>query len=206
MSVGGFPWKTLLFVSAALNVLIVGAVIGVGVSGARLQRPVPPSEADMTVGTKAFMGALPPEKAPEIRQKLTKAWTENGTERTAARDARQDLFALVSKDEFDEPAIRAALAKVRAADEALTAKNQDAVIDVLKDLQPRQRAAALRAILRASIVQRRMGENMRLREEMGLPPRGELRALPRDDDGMRPRERLRRLREQRQLENQAPLE
>jgi uncharacterized membrane protein len=146
MSEQRFPVRTLLFVSVAINLLLVGAAIGVAASGARLHRGVAPP--GVGPGPRAFMGALPPEKAEDIRKRLTAAWQANAPERDAARAARLEVFRLVSQDKFDEPALRAALAQVRAADARLTEKNQDAVIAVLKDLEPRQRVVALAAILR----------------------------------------------------------
>jgi uncharacterized membrane protein len=146
MSEQRFPLRTLLFVSVAINLVVIGAAIGVAVSGARLHRGVAPP--GVGPGPRAFMGALPPEKVEEIRQRLTAAWQANAPERDAARAARLEVFRLVSQDKFDEPGVRAAMAQVRAADARLTEKNQDALIVVLKDLDPRQRVVALGAILR----------------------------------------------------------
>jgi uncharacterized membrane protein len=146
MSGSAFPTRTLLFISLALNLVIIGAVIGVVISGARLHRAAPPGWA---AGPRAFMGALPDERSRAVRARLEAAWGDSKAERDAARDARAALLNVISQDKFDEAAVRAALAKMREADDALTAKNQDAVIGVLKDLPPRERIAALGAILRA---------------------------------------------------------
>ena len=58
----------------------------------------------------------------------------------------------MTQETFDDAKVRAALAKVRAADEALATKNQDAVLGVLKDLEPRERAAAIMGLVRGRMM------------------------------------------------------
>ena len=146
MSGSTFPTRTLLLISLAVNLLLVGAAVGVVVSGARLHRGAP---GGAWTGPRAFLGALPNEHASKIRVQLEAAWGDSKGEREAARAARTDLMNVINQDKFDEAAVRTALAKMRQADDALAAKNQDTVIGVLKDLPPRERIAALGAILRA---------------------------------------------------------
>lgn len=146
MSESKFPTRTLLLISLALNVLIVGAAVGVFVSGARLHRGEGPP--GIGPGPRAFMGALPREKRQDIRKQLADAWRDNKAERDEAAQARMALLSVLSAEKFDEAAVRAALARVRDADGRLVSKNQDAVIAVIRDLPPQERLAAIGAILR----------------------------------------------------------
>lgn len=197
MSESKFPVRTLLFVSAGLNLLIVGAVVGVLVTGARLQRPV-----DRPMAPRAFMGAVPPAQERAVREKLAKTWAETGKERDAVRDTREALLAELNKPTFDQAAVLALLAKMREADSALAARNQEAVVAVLKDMNPEERRAAIGALIRAG-VGRRLGP-----AGQGLGP-GMMGAAPpagAAGEQIRPRERLREWRERRREERAQELQ
>jgi uncharacterized membrane protein len=138
-----FPWRTLLFVSLVVNLLLIGGVIGVVASGARLHGP--PFERH---GVRGPIAAVAIERRRALMGGLREAWRQSDSLREASRQARLDLFAAAEKEPYDEAAVRAALAKMRAADVVLAEKYHDAVATALAKLPPEERMAALRATTR----------------------------------------------------------
>ena len=79
-----FPWRTLLFISLALNLLIVGAVAGAWGAGVRLQREANArAVVERMPGPRAFLRALPPETRAMMRQRAGGSWGESREARRA---------------------------------------------------------------------------------------------------------------------------
>ena len=156
MSESRFPWRTLLFVSVALNLLIVGAVAGGWSAGVRLER----KDDDRAVvsrlpGPGAFLGALPTELRESMRDDLATTWTESREVRQAAAQARRDAFDAAAREPYDAARVRAAFERLRAADQAAIGVFQNSVIDGLAEMTPEQRREALQALGRAAPAMRR---------------------------------------------------
>src|SRR4051794_14820628 len=115
MSERAFPWRTLLFASVAVNLLIAGAAIGAYTSRVRLERPVSPV-AGRLAGPRAMMAALPQETRVKVRDELARTWTETLALRQQAAQARRDAFDTAAADPFDAARVRAAFAHVRESD------------------------------------------------------------------------------------------
>lgn len=158
MSESRFPWRTLLFVSVALNLLAVGAVAGAWSAGVRLER-----EGDNAAvverfpGPRAFLQALPPETREIMRGELATSWEQSRQTRQAAIQARRDAFAAVAQEPYDAASVRAAFARLRAADQAAIGVFHDNVVDALGKLTPEQRHEALEALRTAAPAARREG-------------------------------------------------
>lgn len=146
MSEGRFPVRALLFVSLALNILVMGAFGGAYVAGARLQRPMDQALVQRLPGPRAFMAALPSEARAEMRQRLRQSWRETRVQREEARAARVAAFEAAAAEPFDSVAVRAAFARLRAADQAAIGAFHDVVVDAFAEMSPEERATALEAL------------------------------------------------------------
>lgn len=151
MSDSRFPWRTLLFASLAINVLLIGAAGGAWLSGARVERE-PTSEAvvERLPGPRAFLRALPPETRAIMRQELAQSWRDSRETRQAAIQARRDAFAAVAQEPYDAARVRTAFERLRAADQAAIAVFHDDVIEAFGELTPEQRREALEALRNAA--------------------------------------------------------
>ena len=158
MSDSRFPWRTLLFVSVALNLLVVGAVAGAWSAGVRLQRETENGAVvERFPGPRAFLQALPPETRAVMREELADSWGASRDKRQAALQARRDAFAAAAQEPYDAARVRAAFANLRAADQAAIGVFHDNVADALGRLTPTQRREALEALRRAAPAARREG-------------------------------------------------
>lgn len=146
-----FPWRTLLFVSLALNLLIIGAVAGAAGAGVRLQREASRAAVvERMPGPRAFLRALPPETRVIMRRELADSWDESREARRAAIQARRDAFAAAATEPYDAARVRAAFERLRAADQAAIAAFHDNVVEAFGDLSPEQRREALEALRNAA--------------------------------------------------------
>ena len=158
MSESRFPWRTLLFASVALNLLVVGAVAGAWSSGVRLEREGDDrAVVSRLPGPGAFLRALPPEVRDTMRDDLATTWTQSRELRQGAMQARRDAFAAAEQEPYDAARVRAAFERLRAADQAAIGVFQNYVIDGLAELTPEQRRDALQALRRAAPAARREG-------------------------------------------------
>lgn len=195
MSDSRFPWRTLLFASVALNLVVVGAVAGAWTSGVRLQREGDDrAVVSRLPGPSAFLRALPPEVRDTVRDDLASTWSQSREVRQAAMQARRDAFAAAEQEPYDAARVRAAFERLRAADQAAIGVFQNNVIDGLAELTPEQRRETLQALRRAAPAVRRDG----------LAPAAEGGARPalsperREDMQERRQERRERWRERRE--------
>jgi len=192
MSERRFPWRTLLFLSLAANLLIVGAVAGALGAGVRLQRDDPRAVVERMPGPRAFLAALPPEIRVKMRRELAASWEESRALRQAALQARRDAFAATAAEPYDQAGVVAAFERLRAADQAAIAVFHDNVARAFGELSPEDRRAALQALRDAAPARR---------DSVAPADDGESGESLRD----RRRERLERWRERRrQREQNAP--
>jgi uncharacterized membrane protein len=147
MSERTFPWRTLLFVSVAFNLLIIGAAAGAFGAGIRLERQTAASAR--LPAPREFMAALPPETRMKVREELLRTWVQIRPLRQQAAQARRDAFDAVAAEPFDAARARAAFARVRAADDAALAAFHDNVITALAQMTPEERRRAVAALRNA---------------------------------------------------------
>lgn len=144
-----FPWRTLLLVSAAVNLLLIGAIAGNRMS----QQQNAIAKAEQAVGRtpnlRPLLEALPPERAAELRRELAAVFLANRDKRAAARAAREKVLAVGLAEPFDGDAMRAAFADMRARDGALAAAFHDATVEALLAMTPEERTNALKRLERA---------------------------------------------------------
>jgi uncharacterized membrane protein len=159
-----FPWRTLLFISLALNLLVIGAVAGLWGAGVRLQREQDTrAVVERLPGPRAFLAALAPETRAKMADELAESWTQSRELRRAAAQARRDAFVAASAEPYDIERVRAAYARLRAADQAAIAVFHDHVVEAFGQLTPEERHEALEALRNAAPAARR---------NVGLAPGG----------------------------------
>lgn len=208
MSEQRFPWRTLLFVSAAINLLVIGGIAGALASGVRVQRNDPEAIVARMAGPRAFMAALPPETRVKVRAELVNSWVETRAVRAEARSARRDAFTAAAQEPFDVERVKAAFARLRAADQAAIGVFHDNMIEAFGQLSPEERAAALDALRNAAPATRRSVTDASVDGEIERPVLSpaaqerlqEMQDMTPDERRERIRERLRERREQRRQE------
>ncbi len=195
MSERTFPWRTLLFVSVALNLLAAGAIAGGFAAGVRLEREAPEAVVARMPGARAFMAALPPETRAKVRVELAESWMESREIRRAAAEARREAFDAAGAEPYDVARVRAAFSRLRAADQAAIGVFHDNVVDAFAELTPQERRAALEALRRAAPARR---ANVAPDAEQAEGAAPEQRQINRETIRERLRERRRERREQRE--------
>ncbi|MDZ4691518.1 periplasmic heavy metal sensor [Terricaulis sp.] len=152
MSASGFPLRTALFVSVAINLILISIATGAFLSGARLERPAPDAVHDAPLARMAaartFIQALPPEARRELRRGLAGSLLDMRDHRRASQRARLALYDAAGAEPYDVVRVRAAFADVRAADAQLAASFQDSVAEALGRLSAEDRRQALDAMMR----------------------------------------------------------
>lgn len=143
MSEQRFPWRTLLFLSVALNLLVAGAVVGAVGAGVRIERS---AEAAQLPAPRMFIAALPQPTRAKMRAALAQTWDQTRDLRQQAMQARRDAYAAAAMEPYDAVRVRAAFARVRAADAATLAAFHDNVVAVFATLTPAERHQALDAL------------------------------------------------------------
>jgi uncharacterized membrane protein len=192
----GFPWRTLLFVSVALNLLAIGAVAGAFGAGVRLERQAPAGAVvDRMPGPRAFLAALPPETRAKMREELADSWVQSRQARQAAVQARREAFAAAATEPYDVARTREAFARLRAADQAAIAVFHDNVAEAFGELSAEERREALQALRRAAPAARRSAAPDAALPD-AAPANGEAGRRPAwEERRERRRERLRQRRE-----------
>ncbi len=149
-----FPWRTLLFLSVALNLLIIGAVVGALGAGVRIQREADAALLARMPGPRAFLAALPPETRVIMRRELIQSWSGSRDLRRAALEARRDAFRAAATEPYDAEQVRAAFVRLREADQRAIGVFHDNVIEAFARLTPDQRRAAMEALRNAAPARR----------------------------------------------------
>jgi uncharacterized membrane protein len=193
-----FPWRTLLFVSVALNLLAAGAVVGALGAGVRLERQAPGAVVDRMPGPRAFLAALPPDTRAKMREELAESWVGSRQARQAAIQARREAFAAAATEPYDVARVRAAFARLRAADQAAIAVFHDNVANAFAELSPEERREALQALRRSAPAARRSAAPAEGADPAAAPANGEaVRPPTLEERRQQRRERWRQRREQR---------
>jgi uncharacterized membrane protein len=131
-----FPLRTLLFVSVAINLLVIGAVAGAWGAGVRLQREADEAVVARMPGPRGFLRALPPETRAIMRRELADSWVESRELRRAANQARREAFIAAAAEPYDAERTRAAFARLRETDQRAIGVFHDNVIDAFARLTP----------------------------------------------------------------------
>ncbi len=147
----GFPWRGACFGLAALATVAVTAGLGAFASGVRLTRAAPTAEQSLQEPGARGLGlwqALDRDQRATLRRALGQAWRAAAEERAASRQARLRVIGLAASDAYDSAQMRQALADMRTADTAATAKIHDSLAAAMANLSPQERGALLAASAR----------------------------------------------------------
>jgi uncharacterized membrane protein len=202
MSEQRFPWRTMLFLSVALNLLTIGAVAGAYGAGVRLERQAPGAVVERMPGPRAFLAALPPATREKMRDELAESWTQSREARRAALQARRDAFLAAAAEPYDVARVRQAFARLRAADQAAIAVFHDNVVEAFGELSPEERREALDALRRATPARRQSTLAPQAGPPAAQPANGEaVQRMTPEERRARRRERWRQRQEQLQNPN-----
>jgi uncharacterized membrane protein len=147
-----FPWRATMFVSLAVNLLLIGLIVGALAAGARLRREGPGalSRAEFA----QIVQAMPAESRRVVRRAVVQGWFQSRGDRLEAGRLRREAFEAASSEPYDVERVRAAFARMREADAATVGVYHDRIAEALATLTPEQRRAALLAIRDASRARR----------------------------------------------------
>ena len=162
------PWRTLLFVSAAINLVLIGGAIGAYSAGARLERPAaqrndPAPVPAFSGQQRLFLAAMPPEVRARMREEMVQGAAQSRELRQAAAQARRDAFEAAAREPYDAARVKQAFARMRQADQEVVGVFHDRVADTFATMTPEERRGALES-LRRSPEQRREDRRQRWRE------------------------------------------
>lgn len=128
--------KVLLVVSLALNLLVVGAVVGAAVTGAGKWRgPGGPG------GAGALTHALSEADRKALRRQMVRTFMTERDGRAAYRENMAELLVLLRAPEYDAAAVTERIAHVRTTFEARFQAGQTLLVDRLGDMSADERAA-----------------------------------------------------------------
>ena len=154
-----------LFLSVALNVLLIGVIAGGAIAGMRHQTARATEALARAPNMRALMESLPPARAAEVRGRVVETWRSAQSERRAARQARVDVARIAGAEPYDETAAKAAFAKMRQADAAVASRFHDVVANSMASMTVAERRAMLRRL-----AQRRMEQRGLRGRRFGPPP------------------------------------
>lgn len=130
-----------LFISLAVNLFTVGAVVG-GLAVASRTPPAVRANPNARPGPAlwAAAGALDPEQRREFRHVLREQGPITNQRLRAARQARRDAWALMAREPFDAAAVNQALDQARAAEMAARRDVEHRIVEFSGRLPPGARA------------------------------------------------------------------
>jgi uncharacterized membrane protein len=139
--------RTALFVSVAANILLVGVIGGAVISNARHERVATQNAVARAPNVRAVLEAVPAERRAEIRGKVIAAWRAGRPARQEARRAREEVYETANAETYDAAAVKAAFARVRAADAKVAEQLQGTIADAMAGLTVEERRAALQRLV-----------------------------------------------------------
>jgi uncharacterized membrane protein len=148
--------KYLLIGSLALNLLLVGFLIGGAVAGARhghghfadRSHGGPPRPFVAAMGMGWALHGLPAERKEALRPTLQASFAQMRPHLRAMRGAQRDVAAALEREQFDRAELERALAAMQARMRVMERTGQAALVDMAAQLtweERRQLAATLRA-------------------------------------------------------------
>jgi uncharacterized membrane protein len=147
----GHSLKWALIASLVLNIFLLGAIAGgtyqwfasrprETASAVRAQAQTQAQAQAQQHALRFAAGQLSDERRQQFAQDLQQARRDGRSYVRSGREGRRDVLSLLGEPELNRPALDAALARTRNADEALRARIEQAVADFAASLSPQERA------------------------------------------------------------------
>ena len=138
-------WLLGLLIATNVALLTVVVLFVARQSGAFAPRgEIPGGRLD----TPAWLGeALPPAERERVAAVIESHRDDIRQQRFEVHRARRELGALMRRSEIDKQELNSAFARLRDAEHALAEVTQNALAEVLVDLEPRQRMRVARMIM-----------------------------------------------------------
>ena len=137
-----------LVASVALNLFVIGAVVGGVVVGHRVREAAQGPERPRQPLWRAA-DALPPERQRAYRQLLRAEAGGVGGQMREARQARRDAWADLGAQPLDGPAISRRLAEARALEMTARGGVEDRIVAFAATLPPAERAELAKGLTRS---------------------------------------------------------
>lgn len=132
----GARW--LLIGSLALNLFFVGVAVAMAI---RTPAPAPRWDPDVFVRVERLSATLPPADADMLRGAYQANHDRIAAAQTAYQDGRRSIHAILRQEPFNIDELRDAMAKTRAARQALDQTVQSVFADTVVKLSPAARHA-----------------------------------------------------------------
>jgi len=140
----GFWTRSILIVSLVLNLILIGAIAGAGLS----HRSMPDRRAGNDAGLGLLFDALPPRDRRDLRQAMFAEFRERGDARQAVVTDTRALLAALRAETFEREVAVAVLQRQRGRAEAMLQTGTDAYLERLDGMTPRERRAYADAVER----------------------------------------------------------
>ncbi|MEL7029621.1 MAG: periplasmic heavy metal sensor, partial [Pseudomonadota bacterium] len=140
-------WRNaLLFGSLALNVFILGTLVGGSFVGARVVHPEKydrmVASADIgapPIDPRIVMQSLEPDRRRELTKTARTSIRKLGPQMRDLRQSRQAFIEALTAEPFDEAAARSAFGTLRETDMTLRGRGYDSVFELVLELTPEER-------------------------------------------------------------------
>jgi uncharacterized membrane protein len=160
-------WIT-LFVSLALNLFLVGAIVGALVIGGRMREVRAEMRRGPGPGLWSAAQGLSPESQRAYHVALRGRSRETGDALRQSREARRAAWARLKAEPFDAAAMQADLDRARALEGQARGGVERRIVEFAATLTPQERVALAEQLARAAPGPRGDGRMRR----MGPPPEG----------------------------------
>ncbi|KRB48930.1 periplasmic heavy metal sensor [Phenylobacterium sp. Root700] len=138
--------QIVLFVSLALNLFLIGGVVGGLVVGQRLRSDRPPPMARMNQPVWAAAEALSPEQARAYRTMLRGEGMEARANMRQMREARTQAWGTLGAEPFDPALSKHKLAEIRSREAATRGEIDARIVDFAAGLTPGERRKLAKAL------------------------------------------------------------
>ncbi len=135
-----------LIVSLALNLFLIGGVLGGLVVGQRLRADRPPPMARMNQPVWAAAEALGPEQARAYRTMLRGEGMEARANMRQMREARTQAWGTLGAEPFDPALTKQQLAEIRSREAATRGEIDARIVDFAAGLTPGERQKLAKAL------------------------------------------------------------
>ncbi len=159
-----------LFVSLAVNLFAIGAVVGGLVIGTRMAQG---RESVMRPGPPPFFQAaesLSPERQEAYRQTIRGEAGQVRRKLMQAGQARREAWSDLGEEPFDATAVRRDLARAQAIEAEARSAVEGRVVEFASELSLQERQAFAEALARPPSRDRRRGHDGRRDERRAGPP------------------------------------